>query len=282
MLNLATLNPEQRAAVETIHGPVLILAGAGTGKTRVITFRIARMIERGVSPGSILGVTFTNKAAREMRERVGKLIPRAGGGKSGEESKPFIGTFHSLCVRVLREHIHLLGYKNNFVIYDEAEQLDIVKRLLSRISISSGQTKPDPGEVLACLGKIRNGVVSGKAGGALDSESSLLASRLCEKYESALRGCNAVDFDGLILLVLKLFEDHPAALEVCRKRFQYVMVDEYQDTNAAQFKLVHLLTTRAFTAGVARRSQTSWTWSAIIPRLKSSSWSRTTGPPASS
>src|SRR5215831_14786543 len=116
MLNLNTLNPEQRQAVETIHGPVLILAGAGTGKTRVITYRIAHLIERGVAAENILGVTFTNKAAREMKERVRKLIP-----KSASNSQPTICTFHSLCVRILRRHIEKLGYKRNFVIYDESE-----------------------------------------------------------------------------------------------------------------------------------------------------------------
>src|SRR4051812_24996981 len=122
MLNLNTLNPQQRQAVETIRGPVMILAGAGTGKTRVITFRIAHMVEKGVSPGHILGVTFTNKAAREMHERVTKLIPRPARRQDGERpDRPTICTFHSLCVRILRQHIEKLGYKRNFVIYDESE-----------------------------------------------------------------------------------------------------------------------------------------------------------------
>jgi superfamily I DNA/RNA helicase len=239
MLNLATLNPEQRQAVETIQGPVLILAGAGTGKTRVITFRMARMIERGIPPGSILGVTFTNKAAREMRARVAKLIPRARGGDSSEsDARPVIGTFHSLGARILREHIHLLGYKSNFVIYDETEQLGALKRILSRIS--GREAKTDPAEVLAWLSRYRNG-----AGGAATAENAgarAMAEHVREKYEGALRACNAVDFDGLILLTLRILEEFPAALEACRSRFRYVMVDEYQDTNASQFKLVSLLT----------------------------------------
>src|SRR5689334_22413741 len=115
MVNLNSLNPQQRLAVETIRGPVLILAGAGTGKTRVITFRIAHMVARGLRPGNILAVTFTNKAAREMKERVGKLLPRAKHDE-GEADKPTISTFHSLCVRILRQHIETLGYKKNFVI----------------------------------------------------------------------------------------------------------------------------------------------------------------------
>src|SRR5215469_11201717 len=117
MLNLSSLNPQQRQAVETIRGPVLILAGAGTGKTRVITFRIAHMVERGVVPGNILGVTFTNKAAREMQERVSKLLPKQRAGADGKKpERPTICTFHSLCVKILRQHIEKLGYKKNFVI----------------------------------------------------------------------------------------------------------------------------------------------------------------------
>src|SRR5215471_18499956 len=133
MLNLSSLNPQQRQAVETVAGPVLILAGAGTGKTRVITYRIAHLVERGIGAGNILGVTFTNKAAREMQERVGKLL---GGGERKREKKegPTICTFHSLCARILRQHIEKLGYKRNFVIYDEADQLSTVKKVLSRIS----------------------------------------------------------------------------------------------------------------------------------------------------
>src|SRR5213594_2189473 len=128
MLNLGSLNPQQRLAVETLTGPVLILAGAGTGKTRVITFRIAHMIEKGISPGNILGVTFTNKAAREMQERVRKLLPKV---KSDDKNnRPTICTFHSLCVRILRQHIEKLGYKKSFVIYDTSEQLAAVKKIL--------------------------------------------------------------------------------------------------------------------------------------------------------
>src|ERR1700722_15465990 len=127
MLNLSTLNPQQRQAVETIRGPVLILAGAGTGKTRVITFRIAHMVARGIQPGNILGVTFTNKAAREMQERVRKLLPKPPA--ENRHNRPTICTFHSLCVRILRQHIEKLGYKRSFVIYDQSEQLAAVKKI---------------------------------------------------------------------------------------------------------------------------------------------------------
>jgi superfamily I DNA/RNA helicase len=242
MLNLSTLNPQQRQAVETIRGPVLILAGAGTGKTRVITFRIAHMVERGVVPGNILGVTFTNKAAREMQERVTKLLPKPKIKPQTPEEKarnrPTICTFHSLCVRILRQHIEKLGYKRNFVIYDTSEQLAAVKKILSAISVKG--EKVDPGAVLALLSKFKNGGENSKA--FVDPNLRALATHVAKRYESALHACNAVDFDDLILLTLRLFREHPDALAACREKYKYVMVDEYQDTNAAQFELVHSLT----------------------------------------
>jgi superfamily I DNA/RNA helicase len=236
MLNLFTLNPQQRQAVETIRGPVLILAGAGTGKTRVITFRIAHMVGRGIAPMNILGVTFTNKAAREMQERVRKLLPKPKADDKG--NRPTICTFHSLCVRILRQHIDKLGYKKNFVIYDESEQLAAVKKILSAISAKGEKT--DPGAVLALLSKFKNGGENSAVFG--DPSVRALAQHITKRYESALHACNAVDFDDLILLTLRLFREHPDALAACRAKYKYVMVDEYQDTNAAQFELVHSLT----------------------------------------
>jgi DNA helicase-2/ATP-dependent DNA helicase PcrA len=241
MVNLNTLNPQQRLAAETINGPVLILAGAGTGKTRVITFRIAHMVARGIAPGNILGVTFTNKAAREMRERVNKLLPKRSQKSevgSQKDDRPTICTFHSLCVRILRQHIEKLGYKKNFVIYDESEQLSAVKKILANISAKGEKT--DPGAVLAMLSKFKNGGENSKVFG--DENIRALAEHIAKRYESALHACNAVDFDDLILLTLRLFREHPDALEACRAKYRYVMVDEYQDTNAAQFQLVHALT----------------------------------------
>jgi len=274
MLNLSSLNPQQREAVGTLKGPVLILAGAGTGKTRVITYRIARMMEKGISAANILGVTFTNKAAKEMRERVSKLIPRKrkndrngasrapengfflnenslrfganpdeepsenSGASDGEVDRPTICTFHSLCVRILRQHIEKLGYKRNFVIYDESEQLGAVKKILAHISAKGEKT--DPAAILSLLSRFKNG---GERG-VLFSDPSVraMAEMVRARYESALRACNAVDFDDLILLTLRLFSEHPEALAACRSRYRYVMVDEYQDTNSAQFNLVHSLT----------------------------------------
>jgi DNA helicase II / ATP-dependent DNA helicase PcrA len=251
MFDLSKLNPQQRQAVEAIHGPVMILAGAGTGKTRVITCRVAHLVARGIPPGHILGVTFTNKAAREMRERVAKMLPRRSRSSKSNaqahgsaaqpspfDSPPTICTFHSLCVRILRQHIEKLGYKRNFVIYDESEQLGAVKKILAQISAKGEKT--DPGAILALLSRFRNGGERATIFG--DPSVRAMAEHIRSRYESGLRACNAVDFDDLILLTLRLFKEHPDALQACRDKYRYVMVDEYQDTNAAQFQLVQALT----------------------------------------
>ncbi len=251
MLNLSSLNPQQRQAVETLKGPVLILAGAGTGKTRVITFRIAHMVERGISPGHILGVTFTNKAAREMQERVRKLLPKPARSQRSKipgqeedaraaalEARPTICTFHSLCVRILRQHIEKLGYKKSFVIYDESEQLGAVKKIMAQISAKGEKT--DPSAILSLLSRFKNGGERAAMFG--DPSLRAMAEHIRTRYESALRACNAVDFDDLILLTLRLFTEHPDALKACQEKYRYVMVDEYQDTNNSQFQLVQALT----------------------------------------
>jgi len=235
MVDLNSLNPEQRRAVETIEGPVLILAGAGTGKTRVITYRLAYMIDRGVPPGNILAVTFTNKAAREMKERVAQLVPKPkkGAGETKPET-PTICTFHSLGARLLRQYIDRLGYKSNFVIYSESERLAAVRRILSHFNVRGASV--DPVDVAAAISRMKNGL-------AADGEDTMheLARHLLSRYESALRACNAVDFDDLLGLTLTLLRKHPDVLEQCRQRFRYIMVDEYQDTNAAQFEILRLL-----------------------------------------
>ncbi len=258
MSHLSSLNQQQRRAVEAIHGPVLILAGAGTGKTKVIACRIAHLIQHGIAAQHILAVTFTNKAAREMRERIQNLVPRntrpgikaeksrAGGDshnslarhRGAAAAQPTICTFHSLCVRILRQHIEKLGYKRNFVIYDESEQIGVIKKILAQISARGEKT--DPAAILSLLSRFRN---RGERARPFAEESvRAMAKHVQSRYESALRACNAVDFDDLILLTLRLFAEHPSVLERCREQYPYVLVDEYQDTNAAQFKLVHALT----------------------------------------
>src|SRR5947199_3389220 len=178
MLNLGSLNPQQRLAVETLTKPLLILAGAGTGKTRVITFRIAHMVERGIAPGNILGVTFTNKAAREMQERLRKLLPKPrstqhatrADAQDSKPDRPTICTFHSLCVRILRQHIEKLGYKRNFVIYDESEQLSAVKKVLAQISAKGEKT--DAALILSILSRIKN---AGERAGIRDASAYAMA-----------------------------------------------------------------------------------------------------------
>ncbi|MCU0788278.1 MAG: UvrD-helicase domain-containing protein, partial [Verrucomicrobia bacterium] len=244
MLDLHTLNPQQRQAVDTLRGPVLILAGAGTGKTRVITYRIANLIRKGINPNHILAVTFTNKAAREMQERVRKLIPNPRRPEENAQTqtpkppRPTICTFHSLCVRILRQHIEKLGFKRNFVIYDESDQLSTMKRVLAQIA--SKADKVDPAAVLSLLSRDKNNGTTGSP--AADDKVQAMMQHVRARYESALKACNAVDFDDLILLTLRLFREHPGALGACRDHYRYVMVDEYQDTNGAQFELVHFLT----------------------------------------
>src|SRR5258705_53483 len=289
MFDLSSLNPQQRLAVETTEGPVLILAGARTGKTRVITCRIAHMIrEKGIRPGNILAVTFTNKAAREMKERVAQLVGRNAGESSRD--RVTISTFHSLGARILRQHIDKLGYKKNFVIYDEQEQLGAIKKILSHISVK-GETI-DPNMVLNFLSRYKNGAI--KPAAFTDDASAALAQRIQSRYESALHACNAIDFDDLLLLTLRLFRDFSEVLENCRRQYRYVMVDEYQDTNAAEFRGANRRSSFApiSSRGLSKwpcampRSATAWSAARVIstaakcatslPILKSSSIRTTT------
>jgi DNA helicase-2/ATP-dependent DNA helicase PcrA len=244
---LDDLNPQQREAVETTEGPVLILAGAGSGKTRVITFRIAYLIEKmGVMPESILAVTFTNKAASEMAERVEKLV----GGLS--VAKPVISTFHSFCVRVLRRDIEVLripstvpgqpaiGLTKNFVIYDESDQQQVVKGVMRRLGLDDKQLTPR--NVLSRISWAKNHM--------LDPQEIYLQSgdpkteriaHIFEEYRKELRKANAMDFDDLLLEAVRLLQSAAAVREYYNRRFQYLLVDEYQDTNRPQYELMRLL-----------------------------------------
>jgi len=239
MAELNSLNPEQRKAAQTIEGPVLILAGAGTGKTNTVTHRVAYMVDQGISPENILAVTFTNKAAREMHQRVTKLIPHPPRREDGKPLRATVCTFHSLCVRILRRHIDKLGYKRNFVIYSESEQLGVVKKVLS--AIAGKDVKADPRELHSLLSRIKNAGSSGVGKVFGSEEAFAMADHIRGRYDTALKAANAVDFDDLLVLTLRLFKEHPEALEECRARYQYVTVDEYQDTNAAQYELMYLL-----------------------------------------
>lgn len=233
-----TLNPPQREAVAQTGGPVLILAGAGSGKTRVLTHRIAYLMdEKGVNPWNILAITFTNKAAQEMRERVDKLVG------FGSESI-WVSTFHSACVRILRRHIDNLGYDTNFTIYDTDDQKSLMKDVCRKMNIDTKIYKER--SLLAQISHAKDELLTPddmemKAAG--DYNMKKVAS-VYREYQAALRKNNALDFDDLIIKTVELFEKCGAVLEYYQERFKYIMVDEYQDTNTAQFKFISLLAQR--------------------------------------
>lgn len=234
MLNLNLLNKEQRDAVETITGPLLVLAGAGSGKTRVLTYRIANLIQNhGVPPWSILALTFTNKAAREMKERTDKLIGQ-------DDSDMWVTTFHSFCSRVLRSDIDKLGYESRFVIYDEQDQNSIIAEAMKANNID---------EKHLSKGSIRSKISEAKNSGEnpesyIQSIDTSLDNKLIDvyrHYQKKLHTCNALDFDDLLLKTVQLLKSCPEVLEKYRKKFKYVLVDEYQDTNAPQYQIIKLL-----------------------------------------
>ncbi|HEX8814952.1 MAG TPA: UvrD-helicase domain-containing protein [Terriglobales bacterium] len=264
---LSKLNPQQREAVETVEGPVLILAGAGSGKTRVITYRIAHLIENlGVMPERILAMTFTNKAAAEMVERVDKLV----GGLS--IAKPVISTFHSFCVRVLRRDIEQLripsrdpgkppiGLTKQFVIYDEADQAQTVKSIMRRLGIDDKQTTPR--SVLANISWAKNHMLDPQEVylNSADPKTERVA-QIYAEYKKELAKANAMDFDDLLLEAVRLLKAVPAVREYYNQRFEYVMVDEYQDTNRPQYELMRLLAgTRHNICAVGDEDQSIYSW----------------------
>lgn len=233
-----TLNPPQKEAVFHTEGPLLILAGAGSGKTRVLTHRIACLMEeKGVNPRNILAITFTNKAAQEMRERVDKLVGM------GAESI-WVSTFHSACVRILRRHIDFLGFDNHFAIYDTEDQKTVIKEVCRRLNIDTKIYKERT--LMAKISHAKDELISPEemelnAGGDFN-EKKIAA--VYKEYQATLRKNNALDFDDLIVKTVELFQNCPDVLEYYQERFQYIMVDEYQDTNTAQFKFVSLLASK--------------------------------------
>jgi len=229
-----SLNPEQLAAVKHDRGPLLILAGAGSGKTRVLTHRIAYLIsERDVSPYQILAITFTNKAAKEMKERVEKTV--------GEQSANiWVSTFHSTCVRILRRFIESLGYDRNFTIYDADDQKTLMKDVLKQLQIDTKQMKEKA--FLSAISSAKDELVSPDAYAltAYDFTAKKIA-QVYREYQRRLKENNALDFDDLIFKTVELFRTNPDVLAYYQRRFRYIMVDEYQDTNTAQFQLIKLL-----------------------------------------
>ena len=235
---LSKLNKQQYEAATTIDGPLLILAGAGSGKTNTMTHRIAYMIkEKGVFPYSILAVTFTNKAAKEMRDRVEKLIGDSIG--SARVSWMWIQTFHSACLRILRADCERIGYSKNFVVYDPVDQKALIKKIVKDLEFDDKRFTP-----AYCLAKISDSKEKEWNAEIFRKNYADTEQELClifEKYEIALKKNNAMDFDDLILNAVKLFETCPDILEKYQDQFRYIMVDEYQDTNMLQYKLIKLL-----------------------------------------
>ncbi|WP_085993298.1 DNA helicase PcrA [Oceanobacillus senegalensis] len=231
------LNKNQREAVKTTEGPLLIMAGAGSGKTRVLTHRIAYLIEeKGVAPRNILAITFTNKAAREMKERVRKLV-------GSESDYMWVSTFHSMCVRILRRDIDRIGYSSNFTILDSSDQLSVVKQVLKDLNIDPKQF--DPRAMIGQISSAKNELItheeySKNAGGFYNQQIA----KIYEGYQKMLQKNQCLDFDDLIMQTIHLFKRVPEVLEYYQRRFQYIHVDEYQDTNHAQYFLVKQLANR--------------------------------------
>ena len=264
---LSQLNPQQREAVETTDGPVLILAGAGSGKTRVITYRIAHLIENaGVMPESVLAMTFTNKAAAEMGERVDKLV----GGLS--IAKPVISTFHSFCVRVLRRDIEALripsvvpgkppiGHSKSFIIYDESDQQQVTKSIMKRLGIDDKQLTPRA--VLGQISWAKNHMLDPQEVylNSADPKTERVA-QIYAEYRKELLRANALDFDDLLLEAVRLLKSAPEVRDYYNRRFQYILVDEYQDTNRPQYELMRMLAgTRHNVCAVGDEDQSIYSW----------------------
>jgi DNA helicase-2/ATP-dependent DNA helicase PcrA len=234
---LAELNPPQQEAVLHGEGPLLILAGAGSGKTRVITRRIAYLIaRRGVQPWQVLAVTFTNKAAGEMRKRVESLLGAHG-------LNVALGTFHSTCVRILRKWHRELGFRSSFVIYDEADQLGVIKECLKALAL--GERTMSPRGVAARIGRAKNELLTpGEYAAVANDFSEERTAKIYALYQERLRASHAVDFDDLLMLTVLLFRDHPQALDYYQNLWRHILVDEYQDTNRAQYQIVNSLSQR--------------------------------------
>lgn len=235
---LRGLNKEQKEAVKTTEGPLLIMAGAGSGKTRVLTHRIAYLIaEKGVNPYNILAITFTNKAAREMKERVVKII-------GGTAEEVWISTFHSMCVRILRRDADRIGINRNFTILDQSDQISVIKTILKEMNIDP--KKYDPRAILGTISSAKNELIDAKTFSEQQANNyyEKIVSDVYLEYEKRLLKNDCLDFDDLIMKTILLFKRVPEVLEYYQRKFQYILVDEYQDTNKAQYELVKKLASR--------------------------------------
>jgi DNA helicase-2/ATP-dependent DNA helicase PcrA len=248
-----SLNPAQREAVEHVRGPLLVLAGAGSGKTRVLTMRIAALIDRhGVPPDRIFAVTFTNKAAGEMKQRIGQLLER-------DPSGLWIGTFHSLAARLLRREAELLGFTRRFTIYDEDDRLSLIRRLMEQQGHSTKLFAPRAVQSIISAAKNRMVPPSELAAGSFDRIAQV-AAEVYAALGPALKNANAMDFDDLLLHPLTLFREHPDRLRAYQARFNFILVDEFQDTNRAQYELVRLLGAHGNVCAVGDDDQSIYGW----------------------
>lgn len=236
---LEDLNAPQKEAVQTTDGPLLVFAGAGSGKTKVLTHKIAHLIEQGVRAENILAVTFTNKAAKEMKERVVSLIS----GINENSQNLNMGTFHFICLKILRENFELIGCKQNFIIFDGDDQISLVKNIIKELDLDKDKFKPRV--FLSHISNLKSNLTNERD---FEKEASgffpQLVSRVYTKYQDYLKEHNAVDFDDIIMLTVILFRKHKNILESYQNKFKYILIDEYQDTNAAQYNLVKLLASK--------------------------------------
>lgn len=236
------LNPEQLRAVDTLSGPLLVLAGAGSGKTRVVTFRIANLIRHGTAPDRILAVTFTNKAAKEMKGRIGGLLGAPKKVRKGQEPPPLpvIGTFHSNCVQILRRHAKVLGYPEKFAIYDRGDQESVARDVLRQLHVHTGMLKP--GDFLGHVSRWKNdGVRPESAHETAKSDAEHVAASGYRRYQEAIKLAGAMDFDDLLLLTEELFREHEDVRQAEAGRYDHILVDEYQDTNQSQYSIIQQL-----------------------------------------
>jgi len=237
-MNFESLNPQQLEAVQHDKGPLLVVAGAGSGKTRVITYRIANLIQQGMNPDSILAITFTNKAAGEMKQRVFKML-------SGDGlSSPWISTFHSFCLRLLRKHINELDYSREFIIYDASDQLSLIKQCMKSINIEAEAFPPKT--LLNHISGFKNDFIFPVD---IDSDNlpfgaKMKAAEVYPLYQHSLKTSNALDFDDLLIMTVRLLKESKSVLERYSNQFQQILVDEFQDTNATQYELVCLLASK--------------------------------------
>lgn len=244
------LNQEQWEAVKHGEGPLLVLAGAGSGKTRIVTYRILHLIKSGVSPSQILAVTFTNKAAGEMLERIQRMTQM--------NERPLLCTFHSLGARILRESAEFLGYQNNFVIYDEEDSIKLLKKSFPQFAEKGEEAKAKA--LKALISHAKNELL-GASEIELPHELENLFPEVYNRYQENLKASNALDFDDLLYLPVKLFREHPDILEAYQKKWPYLLIDEYQDTNQAQYLLTRLLVEKSqnlFVVGDPDQSIYSW------------------------